>query len=96
MVKENTTTEVLDNHKIEIDARTHTTITGITNVESASESGAVMFVGKIVLTIDGENLKVQKIDVETGIVELVGTINNIRYSNTKKKTGLLKKLIKGK
>ncbi len=96
MVKESTTTEVLDNHKIEIDARNHTTITGVTNVESSNETGAVMFVGKVVLTIDGENLQVQKIDVETGIVELVGTINNVRYSDTKKKTGLLKKLIKGK
>ena len=86
--------EKISAHKIEICARNHTIISGITNVESATETGAVLYVDKMILTLEGESLKVQKIDVATGDVEILGTIKSLKYSDTKKKSGFLKKLVK--
>lgn len=93
MVKQTENFELI-NHKIEITNRTQIKITGVTNVESANDTEAVMNVGKTVLSICGENLKVNKIDVETGNVDLMGTIKSLRYSDTKKRTNFLKKLVK--
>lgn len=86
--------ENLGAHKIKICARNRTIISGITNVESATEAGAVLYIGKLILTLEGEGLNVQKIDVATGDVEILGTIKSLKYSDTKKKGGFLKKLVK--
>ena len=86
--------ENLSAHKIEIHARNRTLISGITNVESATETGAVLYIGKLILILEGEGLKIQKIDVATGDVEILGTIKSLKYSDTKKKGGFLKKLVK--
>ena len=92
-LNENSSTENLVNsHKITVESRSKTIISGITNVESANESGLVMYIGKTCLMIDGENLKVQKIDVDTGNVEVVGLIKNIKYSDTKAHRSILQKL----
>lgn len=93
MENSTTTTEnLIGKHKISVDSRNHTLISGITNVESANETGLTMYIGKTMLTIDGENLKVQKIDVDTGNVEVVGLIKTIKYSDSKTRGGILKKL----
>lgn len=84
---------VPNNHKITIDSRNAITITGITNVESASENGLLLYVNNTALSIDGEKLKVQKIDVDTGIVEVVGLIKSLKYSDAKPHRSILKKLI---
>ena len=94
MENKNEQIENLNAHKIEIISRNHTNISGITNVESATENGAVLYIDKLILTLEGTNLKVQKIDVATGDVEILGTIKSIKYSDTKKKGGFLKKLVK--
>ena len=83
----------LENHKLEIIGCNKTLVTGITNVESASDTGVVMYVDKVVLTIEGSGLQVQKIDVDAGNVELIGQVKSIKYLD-KKRGGLLKKLIK--
>ena len=89
----NNTNEIApNNHKIIIDSRNAITITGITNVESASESGLILYVNNTVLSIDGEKMKVQKIDVDTGIVEVVGLIKSLKYSDAKPHRSILKKL----
>ena len=90
---QNSSTEnLVSNHKISIESRSKTTISGITNVESANETGLVMYIGKTCLSVDGENLKVQKIDVDTGNVEVIGLIKNIKYSDAKPHRSILKKL----
>ena len=86
--------ENINNHKIEIFSRNRTIISGITNVESATETGAILYIGKLVLSIEGESLKVQKIDVATGIVEIWGNIKALKYSNTKNKSNFLKRFVK--
>jgi len=86
--------ENLNAHEIKICARKRTIISGVTNVESATELGAVLYIGKLILTLEGEGLKVQKIDVATGDVEILGTIKSLKYSDTKKKGGFLKRLVK--
>ena len=89
----NNTNEIApNNHKIIIDSRNAITITGITNVESASENGLILYVNNAVLSIDGEKMKVQKIDVDTGIVEVVGLIKSLKYSDAKPHRSILKKL----
>ena len=83
---------LMNNHKITINAQNHLQISGITNVESANESGLVLYIGKTMLTIDGEKMKVQKIDVDSGNVEVIGLVKSLKYSEAKSKGGLLKKL----
>lgn len=80
------------NHRITIDSRNSTVITGITNVESASENGLTLHINNVVLSIEGDKLKVQKIDVDTGIVEVSGLIKSLKYSDSKPHRSILKKL----
>ncbi len=91
-IANNTTENLIQNHKITVDSRNVTSISGITNVESANESGLTLYIGKTALIIEGEKMKVQKIDVDLGNVEVIGLIKSIKYSETKPHRSILKKL----
>jgi len=81
-------------HQVLLINKKNITLTGITKVESINETSAVLFVQKEQLIISGSQMHISKLDVQKGVVELEGEIESFKYSNSKVKTNVLKKLFK--
>lgn len=61
-------------------------IDGVKDVESFDESLLILQSTEGEITIEGNDLKVEVLDIDKGIVELKGRIDSIFYSNEDKKT----------
>ena len=64
---------------------------GVLEVKRSNETEILIKLENTSLNIKGSNLNIIKIDIDTGILEAEGTIDNITYGN---KQNLLKKLFK--
>ncbi len=56
-------------------------LSGIVDVESFDETGAVLKTSDGILAVEGENLHVVKLDLSSGAVNIDGKINGIFYSD---------------
>lgn len=72
------------NHKLICDNRNLLEITGVEKVESTNENQVVLLISSSPVLITGKGLHVKKLDVQTGIVEIEGTIDGIKYQAEKK------------
>ena len=79
--------EEYSRHDIIIKARQRTEMTGISDVTSFDDGTIVAQSEKFGISIEGENLKIEKFNSETGELILNGKINGIFYftQTTKKK-----------
>ena len=83
------------NHTLTLLKRQTLSLTGITEVISVSESCLVCNLSDGNLIVTGDNLKVSKLDVESGNMELNGNVCSIKYGGkSKQKENFLKKLFK--
>lgn len=62
-------------------------ISGVTDVMSFDESGAVLQTTNGILAIDGEGLHVTKLDINNGNVRIDGKINGLFFSDRKEQKG---------
>lgn len=69
-------------------------LTGVEKVIEASEKQLVLEVAGTMLMIDGNNMSVQKLDVENGLLEIKGFINALKYQNKKEKINIIKRIFK--
>ena len=69
-------------------------ITGITKVISINENNAYVLINGTKLNITGRDMSIEKLDVNEGILNLTGTINEIKYSGKNVKTSFFKRLFK--
>lgn len=84
-------------HELIVSGRRTLKITGVKEVDSFDECGAVIKTDMGELTVEGEELKMGTLDTERGIISFTGKINGMFYSNdvcTTEKKGLLSKLFK--
>lgn len=84
----------LKEHRLEVTNRNFLKITGIEAVDAITEKETSMKVLGGGLSITGVNLKAETLNVESGTLVLSGLVENIKYTNKKEKTGLLKKIFK--
>lgn len=70
------------------------TVTGIKKVLTVSESSISLILYSSAMTVLGEGMEVKKLDVDSGILEINGKINNIKYLVKKEKIGLIKRIFK--
>ena len=70
-------------HEITVLGRKELKISGVLDVDSFDEFGAVMRTHMGELTVEGEGLKMEILDTEQGIVTLCGKINGLFYSDDK-------------
>ena len=82
------------NHSLTLVNREKLSLTGVCEVISVSETAFVCKLKESSLVINGENLKISKLDVESGKVDLLGKVNNIKYGGEKTKEKFFKKLFK--
>ena len=69
-------------------------LTGIEKVVGISDSELLVEVDGVALSVQGSNMEVKKLDVESGILEIVGLINNIKYFDKKQKLNFIKRIFK--
>lgn len=88
--------EVVDNKptKLILENRQNLQLTGISKVVSINENNAFVVINGTKLNIVGSDMSIEKLDVNDGILNLSGTINEIRYSGKNVKTSFFKRLFK--
>ena len=69
-------------------------LTGIERVVGISDSELLVEVDGVALSVQGSNMEVKKLDVESGILEIEGLINNIKYFDKKQKLNFIKRIFK--
>ena len=69
-------------------------LTGVEKVIEVSEKQLVLEVAGTMLMIDGNNMSVQKLDVENGLLEIKGYVNALKYQNKKEKINFIKRIFK--
>ncbi|WP_416197254.1 MAG: sporulation protein YabP [Sporanaerobacter sp.] len=86
----------LKNQNIYLEDRTKLTITGVEQVESFNDNTIILITIKGGMTIKGEELNINKLNLEDGNVKIDGTINGILYNNrdSSGKGKLLEKMFK--
>lgn len=74
-------------HNIIMENRKKLTVTGVMDIDSFDEQTVVAFTEQGELTIKGDNLHINKIDVDTGDLLMEGEIVSISYSDNQPRTG---------
>lgn len=69
------------NQNILLEDRSKITITGVEQVESYNENTIILITAKGGMTIKGENLNIEKLNLEDGNVKIHGTVNGIVYND---------------
>lgn len=77
-----------------IEDKTCLKLTGVEGVVALTENNASVIMCGEILEIAGNNLKAEKLSVETGELILVGNIIGIKYQGAKEKKGLIKRIFK--
>jgi sporulation protein YabP len=70
------------------------TLTGVEKVFETNENKVQVKVSGSNLLINGEGLNISRLDVETGLIEIEGLINDFKYTTGETKTNLFKKIFK--
>lgn len=82
-------------HNIILEGRHTLTVSGVQDIDRYDEQSVVAFTQMGELTIRGENLHINKIDVQSGELDLEGEIRELLYSEeTSRKAGLLSRLLR--
>ena len=80
--------------KLILDNRKLLSLTGVERIIGANENRVTLVAAGDGITILGVNMHVTKLDIEEGIIELEGTVNEIKYTGYRGKTSLLKRIFK--
>ncbi|ABP66819.1 hypothetical protein ELD05_03045 [Caldicellulosiruptor changbaiensis] len=80
-------------HNVLIENREKITINGVDDVESFDDNNVMLVVDEELLIIKGFDLKINKINTETGEVFIEGQVYSLEYGEPPKK-GLIGRLFK--
>lgn len=83
-------------HNIIMESRKVMSVSGVEDVDSFDEQTIVLFTEYGALTITGENLHMNRVNVDTGEMQLEGEIVSLSYADSvgKKSGGFFSKLLK--
>ncbi len=76
--------EVRGIHKIIIEDREKITISGVSDVENFDEREITLYTVDGAIQLFGEDFKINKLNVETGDVEIEGYITEVKYTGVDK------------
>ena len=69
-------------------------LTGVKKIKSAEPSSVIAILDNCQIIIQGANLNVQNVNIPSGILELTGQVNSIRYSGASAKKFSLRNMFK--
>ncbi len=85
-------------HSIKMDQRENIFITGVNDVISFDEESAIIDTAMDILVINGQNLHINKLNLEDGQVSMDGQISGLHYEQAgafgKNKSSFLSKIFK--
>ena len=81
-------------HNIILQERRSMTVTGVTDVDSFDEQTVVLNTEIGELLVKGYDLRISKIDVETGELTLDGELYALSYSDQQPKGGIFSRLFR--
>ena len=83
-------------HSVYIESRSRIVITGVNDVENFNEETILLTIEKGGLVVKGQNLHIQKLDLEDGKVIITGFLHSAIYTEKKAKQekSLLGRLLK--
>ncbi len=81
-------------HSLIVENRRTLTATGVSNVDSFDEQTIVAYTDLGELIIRGSQLKINKLNIETGELTLMGDIISLTYSDNKPVGGFFSRLFK--
>lgn len=87
-----------DKHRVEMISREELKLSGVNDVHSFNDEGILLETTQGILTVGGEDLRITKLNLEEGEVNLRGNINMLLYndetSHREKGESLFAKLFK--
>lgn len=81
-----------ENTKLVLTNRNDLSLNGVNKVYSATESCVSIVLGSDDTLIEGNSLHVTKLDIETGIIALEGTVNSIKFGKNKNSKNFIKRI----
>ena len=82
------------NHLLSVENRNRLNATGVLDVDSFDEKTVVILTNMGVLTIEGENLHINSLNVENGNIAIEGEIDQLQYTQLKEKGSVFKGLFR--
>ena len=82
-------------HSLTLENREKLNLTGVSDVDSFNEQEVIAVCSCGELSIKGEMLHIEELNLETGTVSLSGKISSLTYSEKFSSTSLLKRLFGG-
>ncbi len=74
-------------HQLVLSDRQALTITGVSDVDSFDEQTVTIFTDMGELTVKGDNLHINKLNIETGELRLEGKIDSLFYTEAASHSG---------
>jgi sporulation protein YabP len=95
-MENNKSSKIQRGHIVHIDDRQRIDITGVEGVVTFNEENVIVNTTMGVLNIKGRNMKVNKLNVDSGDMSVAGEINSVVYESKDRavKGSILKKLFK--
>ncbi len=82
-------------HLLSMENRNHLNATGVLDVDRFDERCVVLLTTQGVLTVEGEDLHINRLNVENSEIAIEGTIDQLQYSSLKEKgAGVFKSLFR--
>ena len=81
-----------ENTKLVLNNRSDMNLSGVNKVYSATENCVSLVLCTDDVLIEGNGLHVTKLDIDTGIVNVEGTVNSIKFGKSKNSKNFLKRI----
>ena len=67
---------------LSLKGRNALSLTGVKKIKSAEPNQVVAVLDNCSIIVSGSNLSVQNVSISSGLLDLTGTINGIKYTNS--------------
>ena len=81
------------NHVVTLDNRKKLMVTGIIEVVSSTDKTVIAKTQTHVININGETLRIEKLNLEESVLVVEGTINEFKYIVKNKSKNLFKRML---
>ena len=81
-------------HQVIMENRGALSVSGVSDVDSFDDTTVVVYTALGELTVRGEGLQIQRLNVETGDLSLLGTVDSLTYAEKTTRRGGWKRLFR--
>ncbi|MDR2091100.1 MAG: YabP/YqfC family sporulation protein [Clostridiales bacterium] len=81
-------------HTLQMERNSRLCVGGVLGVKSYNDKEITLALSEYILVVSGENLNIDKLDIEAGNITADGVILSLKYVKTLEKGGFFKRLAK--